>query len=453
MSLSKQKRPIVTSKTAVPVDTSTEMKVLQEKTVGFPSSTGQLFNGYFSSARSWKFRKSDLIDGRGRRLFETTAMACNADAYPFQIPLEARTGPEVQADGHCMLMLSSYDYLGLIGDPRIDGAAIEAIKKYGTGTGGARLLTGTTDEHQRMEQDLAAFRGTEAAITFSSGYAANVAVIGALFGATDRVIIDTLCHRSLTDSCRFAGVQLQRFQHNNLASLWQEIQNGPPANRTLIITEGVFSMDGDICPLPEIIEIKKEFGCFLLVDDSHATGVLGAHGRGVDEHFGIAANEVDIWTGSLAKAIPSTGGFVAGSQELAIFLQHASSPYIFSAALNPASVAAIREGLMILSQEPERVARIEQNANFLRSGLRNLGYDTGLSQTAVIPVILKDEVTTALFARRLRDHGILAAPVLFPAVPQGSARLRLCVTAAHTPAHLEFALDVFKKMGNTSELQ
>jgi glycine C-acetyltransferase len=260
--------------------------------------------------------------------------------------------------------------------------------------------------------------------------------------------MDALCHRSLTDACRFAGVQLQRFQHNDLESLQQEIENGPPANRTLIVTDGVFSMDGDICLLPELIEIKKQFGCFLLVDDAHATGVLGAHGRGVDEHFGIAASEVDVWTGSLAKAIPSTGGFVAGSQELAIFLQHASSPYIFSAALSPASVAAVREGLSIIALEPERVARIEQNASFLRCGLQNLGYDTGLSETAVIPVILKDEVTTALFARRLRDHGVLAAPVLFPAVPQGSARLRLCVTAAHTRAHLEFALEVFSKMAN-----
>jgi glycine C-acetyltransferase len=419
---------------------------MDRETTRFPSSSGQLFDGYFSPARSWKFGKSDLIDARGRRLFETTALACNSDAYPFQIPLEERTGPEVRADGHSMLMLSSYDYLGLIGDPRIDSAAIEAIKKYGTGTGGARLLTGTTDEHQRMEQDLAAFRGTEAAITFSSGYAANLAVIGALFGPADRVIMDTLCHRSLTDACRFAGVQLQRFQHNDMASLEQEIETGPRANRTLIVTDGVFSMDGDICLLPEIIEIKKKFGCFLLVDDAHATGVLGASGRGTDEHFGIAASEVDIWTGSLAKAIPSTGGFVAGSQELAIFLQHAASPYIFSAALSPASVAAIREGLCILAREPERVARIEENGNFLRNGLRSLGYDTGLSETAVVPLILNDEVTTALFARRLRDHGVLAAPVMFPAVPQGAARLRLCVTAAHTQDHLEFALDVFQKM-------
>src|SRR5271154_4879396 len=284
------------------MDTPTETKSqVHHGTAGFPSSSGKSFNGYFSADKRWNFRKNDLIDARARRLFETTAYACENDAYPFQIPLEGRTGPQVKADGHSMLMLSSYDYLGLIGDPRIDGAAIEAIKKYGTGTGGARLLTGTTDQHQQMEQDLAAFRGTEAAITFSSGYAANLAVIGALLGPADRVIMDALCHRSLTDACRFAGVQLQRFQHNDLESLRHEIENGPPANRTLIITDGVFSMDGDICLLPEIIEIKKQFGCFLLVDDAHATGVLGAHGRGVDEHFGIAASEVDVWTGSLAK--------------------------------------------------------------------------------------------------------------------------------------------------------
>jgi 8-amino-7-oxononanoate synthase len=429
------------------MDTPTETKSqVQRGTAGFPSSSGKSFNGYFTPDKRWNFRKNDLIDARARRLFETTALACTHDAYPFQIPLEGRTGPTVRADGHSMLMLSSYDYLGLIGDPRIDAAAIEAIRKYGTGTGGARLLTGTTDQHIQMEKDLAAYKGTEAAITFSSGYLANVAVLGALLGPADRVIMDSLCHRSLTDACRFAGVQLQRFRHNDASSLRQELQNGSQANRTLVISDGVFSMDGDVCHLPEILEVKKEFGFFLLVDESHASGVLGACGRGTDEHFGIATDEVDIWTGSLAKSIPSTGGFAAVSQELAIFLQHGASPFIFSAALSPAAVAAIREGLAILKEEPERVAKIKHNADFLRSGLCSLGYDTGLSETAVIPVILNDETTTGLFARRLRDHGILATPVLFPAVPQDSARLRLCVTAAHTQADLEYTLDVFEKM-------
>src|SRR6202451_4170280 len=251
------------------MDTPAESKSqVHHGAAGFPSSSGRSFNGYFSEKR-WNFRKNDLIDARARRLFETTAYACENDAYPFQIPLEGRTGPQVKADGHSMLMLSSYDYLGLIGDPRIDGAAIKAILKYGTGTGGARLLTGTTDQHQQMERDLAAFLGTESAITFSSGYAANLAVIWALLGPADRVIMDALCHRSLTDACRFAGVQLQRFQHNDLQSLEREIENGPPANRTLIITDGVFSMDGDICLLPEILVIKKKFGGFVLVVALH----------------------------------------------------------------------------------------------------------------------------------------------------------------------------------------
>lgn len=428
------------------MDISTESKFTQPKVAQFPSSSGELFHGYFNRDRNLKFRKNDLIDARGRRLFETTALACDHDAYPFQIPLESRSGPEVRADGHSMLMLSSYDYLGLIGDPRVDEAALEAVRKYGTGTGGARLLTGTTDEHQLMEQDLADFFGTESAVTFSSGFMANLAVIGSLFGASDRVIMDALCHRSLTDACRFAGVQLQRFRHNDVDSLRHEIENGQPANRTLIVTEGVFSMDGDICCLPEILEITRAAGCFLLVDDSHATGVLGSNGRGVGEHFGIPASEVDMWTGSLAKAIPANGGFVACSQELAIFLQHAASPYIFSAALSPSAVAAIRAGLSILIEEPERVAKIRTNSEFLRRGLQELGYDTGMSDTAVIPVILNDEAKTSLFARRLRDFGILAAPVLFPAVPQNSARLRLCVTAGHTQAHLDFVLEVFEKM-------
>jgi glycine C-acetyltransferase len=405
-----------------------------------------MFQGYFSSGRRLGFKKNDLLDARARRIFESTALACTVDAYPFQMPLQAKAGPCVLADGHEMLMMSSYDYLGLIGDPRIDRAAIDAVQRYGTSTSGARLLTGTLDIHYLMEQDLADFKGTEAALTFSSGYMANLGLITALFGPSDRVIVDALCHRSLLDACRMAGVQVQRFRHNDPESLRDEIRSGPAANRTVIISDGVFSMDGDICCLPDLIAIKKEFGCFLLMDEAHASGVLGETGRGTDEHFGIATDEVDMWTGSLAKSIPSAGGFVAVSQEVAIYLQHASSPYIFSAAMAASSVAAIRAGLAILKEEPHRVAQIRHNANYLRAGLKDLGYDTGLSETAVIPVILKDETTTALFARRLRDFGIIAAPVMFPAVAQGAARLRLCVTAAHTREHLEFVLEAFAQL-------
>ena len=409
----------------------------------FRSSSGEIFGGYFNESRTWSFKKQDLLDARARRLFENAALACSMDAYPFQAPLQAKTGPCVLTDDHEMLMLSSYDYLGLVGDPRIDAAAIEAVRRYGTGTGGVRLLTGTLELHTETEQALADYKGTEAALTFTSGYVANLAVISSLFGPADRVIADSLSHRSLMDACRLAGVQVQRFEHNDPDSLRHEIKNGAPANRTLIMSDGVFSMDGDICCLPELVAIKKEYGCYLLMDESHATGVLGARGRGTDEHFGIDPSDVDIWTGSLAKAIPSGGGFVAGSRELMIFLQHASAPFIFSGAMPAPSAAAVLAALRILEKEPERVDRIRDNAEFLRGGLHELGFDTGLSQTAVIPLMLYDDARTALFARELRNHGILTSPVMFPAVAQGSSRLRLCVTAAHSKQQLQFALDVF----------
>ncbi len=412
----------------------------------FSTGSGDLFDGFFTSGKKWNFRKDQLIDGRARRIFETMGLACEHGVYPYQLPLEGRSGPWVQAEGRELLMLSSYDYLGLIGDPRIDEAAIDAIRKYGTGTGGVRMLTGTIDLHHQMERDVAAFKGMPEAITFSSGYLANLAVIASLLTAQDRVILDALSHRSLVDACRLAGVPLQRFHHNNIDSLRHELANGPAANRTLIVADGVFSMDGDICPLPDLIEVKREFGCFLMIDESHASGVLGANGRGTDEHFGVAADEVDIWSGSLAKAIPSNGGFVAVSRELSIFLQHSAAPFIFSAALAPPAVAAVSAALAILEREPERVARIQSNADFLREGLQNLGYDTGHSETAIIPVILNDERTAALLAGGLRDRGIGVTPILFPAVPLGSARLRLCVTAAHSIEDLEFALDGFRQM-------
>jgi 8-amino-7-oxononanoate synthase len=412
----------------------------------FSTGAGDLFNGFFESGRKWHFQKEDLIDGRARRVFEMMGQACEFSVYPYQLPLEARSGPWVKAEGREFLMLSSYDYLGLIGDLRVDEAAIEAIRKYGTGTGGVRMLTGTIDLHHEMERDVAAFKGKAEAITFSSGYLANLAVIASLLTPQDRVILDALSHRSLVDACRLAGVPLQRFRHNDMDSLRNELSSGAPANRTLIVADGVFSMDGDICRLPDLVELKREFDCFLMIDESHASGVLGLNGRGTDEHFGIPTDEVDIWSGSLAKAIPSNGGFVAVSQELAIFLQHSAAPFIFSAALAPPSVAAVRASLAILKSEPERVARIQRNSEFLRDGLRALGYNTGHSETAIIPVILNDEATAALMAGRLRELGIFVTPILFPAVPMGSARLRLCVTAAHSLEDLEFAIDGFRQI-------
>ncbi len=408
------------------------------------SCTGGQFNGFFANRKN-ALQKSSLLDSRARRIFDTMALACEVGVYPFQIALEGTSGPWVKVEGRELLLLSSYDYLGLIGDARVDEASVEAVRKYGTGTGGVRMLTGTIDLHRQMEHELAAFKGTAEAVTFNSGYVANLAVVAALLTAQDRVILDALAHRSLVDACRLAGAQIQRFRHNDPASLKHELETGPRANRTLIVADGVFSMDGDICRLPELIELKKQFGCFLMIDESHATGVLGAHGRGTDEHFGVPASDVDIWSGSLAKAIPSSGGFVALSQEIAIYLQHAAAPFIFSAALCPAAVAAVRATLAIVESEPERVARVQANSQFLREGLKELGYNVGLSETAVIPVIMRDEVEATMLAARLREQGVLATPIMFPAVAQGSARLRLCATAAHDAETLGFALKAFEQ--------
>jgi glycine C-acetyltransferase len=410
--------------------------------------SGQLFNGFFDPGRHWDLRKDKLVDARARRVFELMGRACDAGVYPYQLPLEGRSGPWVRAEGRDMLMLSSYDYLGLIGDSRVDDAAIAAIRKYGTGTGGVRMLTGTADIHHEMEREVADFKGTPEAITFSSGYLANLAVLASLLSVQDRVILDSLSHRSLVDACRLAGVPLQRFKHNDMDSLRQEIAAGGSSNRTLIVADGVFSMDGDICPLPDLVQIKRETGCFLMIDESHASGVLGVHGRGTDEHYGLHASDVDIWTGSLAKGIPSNGGFVAVSQELSIFLQHSAAPFIFSAALNPSAVAAVTAALRVLRSEPERVTRLALNADFLRNGLKELGYNTGRSETPIIPVIYNDETSAAMAAGSLRDMGICVTPILFPAVPLGAARLRLCVTAAHETSDLEFALDAFRRIRN-----
>ncbi len=412
----------------------------------FTSSSGAIFNGFFAAGKGRTYQKTSLIDARARRVFEMMSAACDAGVYPYQMALDGRSGPWVQVEGRDMLLLSSNDYLGLIGDPRIDEAAIDAIRKYGTGTGGSRMLTGTIDLHHEMEKDLARFKGTPEAITFTSGYVANLAVVSALLTPQDRVILDSLSHRSLVDACRLTGVPIQRFAHNDPAALRHELETHSTANRTLIVADGVFSMDGDVCRLPDLIALKKEFGCYLMIDDAHATGVLGSTGRGTDEHFGISANEVDIWTGTLAKAIPSSGGFAAVSQDVGIYLQHTGAPFIFSTALNPSAAAVVRAGLKILREEPERVARLKWNANFMRDGLRELGYNVGASETAIIPVILEEEAAAVLFAGALRDRGVMVTAVTFPAVPMGSARLRVCLTAAHTRENLEFALGAFREL-------
>lgn len=269
--------------------------------------------------------------------------------------------------------------------------------------------------------------------------------MAALFGPGDRVLADELAHRSLLDACLLARVPVQRFRHDDPAALERELAAGARGQRTLVVIEGVYSMEGDVSRLPDFVELKRRYGAFLLVDEAHSLGVLGATGRGVDEHFGLAPGSVDIWTGSLSKALASNGGVVAGSRELITYLQHVAAPFIFSAALCPAAAGAVRAALRVLHAEPARLARLRHNARALRDGLRALGYATNSQPTPIVPVMVGDEVAAYRLARRLRSLGVLATAVVHPAVPRCAARLRLCATAAHSDADLETALAAFAR--------
>jgi glycine C-acetyltransferase len=407
-----------------------------------PSRLADPFDGFFRDAR--EHPRERLVDTPSARAwFELLRWGYEQDLYTFQPPLGTRSGVRVRVNDESLLMLSSYDYLGLIGHPRVTEASVRAIREFGTGPGGVRLLTGTTELHVDLERELADFKGTEAAITFNSGYMANLAVVPALVGQDDLVLLDEKAHRSIVDACRLTKATVRWFGHNDVASLQHVMGATPNAKRILIIVEGLYSMDGDVCPLPELVSVKEEAGAFLMVDEAHSFGSTGATGRGVDEFFGLPAGCVDVWTGSLSKAIPANGGFVAGSRELVVYLQHGGAPFMFSSALCPGATAAAREAVRILRAEPERLITLRDNAEALRSGLQALGYDTGLSESCIIPVVLGSDENAYRTARRLRSLGVLATAVVRPAVPAGGARLRLCATAAQSTGDVEEALDAF----------
>lgn len=403
------------------------------------------FDGFFKRNPQWSPPEGGLLDiTNARQWFASMESVSNRDLYSYQQPLNHRTGARVLVDGRVMLMMSAYDYAGLLGHPLIEEAAHEALRLYGTGAGGVRLLTGTLEIHRQLEDEIAAFKGTQAALTFSSGYMATLGLIPALLGTGDRMIVDEKAHRSILDACRLAGVKWTRFRHNDPEHLRYKLERGAGYRRTLVVVEGIYSMDGDVCPLPEIIELKNRYGAFLMVDEAHSFGALGATGRGVHEHYGLDAESVDVWMGSLSKAIPANGGFVAGTKELVMYLQHAAAPFMFSAALCPAATAAASQALRVLKAEPERLVKLRHNAKRLRSGLTELGYDTGASSTCILPIILRDEEATYKIARQLYDLGIFVSAVVHPAVPRGAAMLRLCATAAQTSQDLDEALEAFR---------
>ncbi len=366
------------------------------------------------------------------RWFDWLQASAEDDVYTFQEVMQGKSGTEVMINNSSFFMMSSYDYMSLIGHPEIEDAAIEAIKKYGTGSGGVRLLTGTNELHEQLENDLGIFKGTEAAMVFSSGYMANMTVIAALFSKNDLIITDEYIHRSIADAIKLAGIVPVTFRHNDPQSLKEILSNAPRSVRKLIIVEGIYSMDGDICNLPEIVALKEKYNALLMIDEAHSLGVLGENGRGVNYHFSIPSEKIDIFTGSLSKAVPSNGGFIAAREKDIVYLKHGGAPFMFSAASTPANTAAAIASLRIFREENYRQNNLWKHSRLLIDKLKSINIDTGLSESPIVPIICGSNESAFYLSKKLFDEGYITNAVIYPAVPAGKARLRLCCTAALT---------------------
>lgn len=391
-----------------------------------------------------------INDAIMRRIKEMSRRVSNlkeAQLYFYNQPVsELCGGSKVIVNGREMGMYASYSYLGLVGHPRINRAAKEAIDRYGTGTHGVRTLAGSLLLHRELEETIAEFKHTEAAITFSSGYATNLSVISTLVGRGDYVICDKLNHASIVDGCLMSGARFLRFRHNDMQSLEQRLQQAPSGIAKLVIADAVFSMDGDIVDLPKIVELCRQHNAWLMVDEAHSVGVLGQTGRGIEEHFNMP-NVIDIKMGTLSKTIPSVGGYIAGKKELVDYLRHSSRAYIFSAALPPAQVAAAREAFRVIMDEPWRVEKLSRNTRQFIQGLKERGFNTLDTRTAIVPILCGEDEIAFAMTREAQMRDIFVLPVVSPAVPAGLARLRATVTAAHEPNEIEHAMDILAMAG------
>jgi 8-amino-7-oxononanoate synthase len=346
-----------------------------------------------------------------------------------------------------MIMLGSYSYLGLIGHPDINAAAKAAVDHYGTGTHGVRLLAGSLQLHNELEARIAAFKQTEAAITFSSGYVTNVATISSLLRRGDTVICDKLNHASIVDGCMLAMAKFVRFRHNDMDHLEKRLQAVEGNGRKLVVSDAVFSMDGDIINLPEVVRLCRQYDAYLMIDEAHSIGVLGETGHGIEEHFNLPPDCIDIKMGTLSKAIPSAGGYVAGNHELIQFLKHEARAFIFSAALPPTSAAAAKAAFDVIEAEPWRVKKLQENYDHFAGRLREAGFDLLFTETAIVPVICGSTDRAATLAKYCQDRGIFVQAVVSPVVPEGLARLRACVSAAHCVEDINYCADTIIEGG------
>jgi 8-amino-7-oxononanoate synthase len=366
--------------------------------------------------------------------------------YPYYIPIQGSSATEVIVDGKKKVMIGSNNYLGLTHHPKILAAAQEAMYRYGTGCTGSRFLNGTLDLHEELERKLAKFTGFEDCLVFSTGFQTNLGIIDTLLGKNDVVIVDKLAHASIVDACRLSYGETFRFRHNDPEDLERVLKKANSDRGKLVVVEGIYSMEGDIACLPNLIEVANRYEARVMVDDAHALGVLGDGGRGTADHFNLQG-KVDLVMGTFSKSFACIGGFVAGEERVIDYIKHHARTLIFSASMPPSAVATVLVALEVMQDEKDRIESLWQNARKMWKGFQDLGYDIGGSESPVVPVILGDDMITFSFWRKLMDAGIFSNPVISPAVPEKAARLRTSYIATHTEDQLDFVLETFKKIG------
>jgi 8-amino-7-oxononanoate synthase len=370
----------------------------------------------------------------------------DAGIYPYYRAISSGQDPVVTHLGKELIMLGSNNYLGLTNHPEVKEAAAVALAMFGTGCAGSRLLNGTLDIHLELEARLAKFLGREDVLTFSTGFQVNLGVLSCLLRRSDIALLDGLNHASIIDGCRLGFGKTYKYPHNDMADLEKKLANVSGEKGVLIVVDGVFSMEGDTAKLPEIVELKNRYGTRLMVDDAHGLGVFGDKGRGTPEHFGLE-DEVDLLMGTFSKSLATVGGFIAGRADVIDFIRHEARSAIFSAAPPPPSVAAAIKALEIIEREPERRKNLWENARFMKREFATLGFDTGQSESPVIPLVVGEDIAAFVMTMKLQERGVFANPVISPAVPKGRSMMRTSYMATHTMEQLELALEAFAAVG------
>lgn len=383
------------------------------------------------------------------KLFKVADDLKRVGIYPYFRPIDMNLGTEVIHNGKRMLMFGSNSYLGLANHPKVNEASIKAIRKYGTGCSGSRFLNGTSRLHIQLENKIAAFTEKEDALVFSTGYQTNLGVVATLTGRHDYIFLDEMNHASIIEGSRLSFSKVYKYEHNNAINLEQLLRSVNQNATKLIVVDGVFSMEGDIVILPEIVNLANHYGATIMVDDAHGLGVLGKNGAGTAEHFELA-NEVDLIMGTFSKSLGSIGGFIASTSSIINYLKHHARSLIFSASIPPAAAAAALAALEIIQTEPERIKNLWNNTNYFKRQLDLLGFDTGSSNSPIIPIFIRDDLKTFKITKMLMDEGIFVNPVVSPAVPANASLIRISIMATHTQQQIDYAIEKIVKVAKAT---